>query len=49
VAAVPCAEYCSTGSCGQHINGLYHFSKSTAGHLLNCERDSCTCTDGHKC
>lgn len=51
VAAVPCREYCSDQSCGTHINGLYEFSKSTAGYLLTCQAEDydCRCTDENRC
>lgn len=51
LAAVPCLDFCTEASCGDHINELYDFSRSTSGKLLSC-RDkeySCRCIDGDKC
>lgn len=56
IAALPCADYCSTDSatgkstCGKHINALYDLDRSKSHHIYDCKREAdqhCQCsTDG---
>ena len=49
VAAVPCKDYCKSGSCGSHINALYTPSLSTKFELYDCNKVECRCTDSNRC
>ena len=49
VAAIPCQEFCTSKSCGKHIDALYQSSKSTSFTLYDCRHTDCTCSDYNRC
>ena len=49
LAAIPCKQFCSDKSCGDHINEHYDNEQSTSFYMYDCNSVKCVCTDGHKC
>lgn len=52
LAAIPCKNYCSSGTCGSHLNEIYDPRLSSTHHVFNCrtpEANQCVCVDHDRC
>ena len=49
VAAIPCAELCTSGSCGRHINPLFKAKESQSHFVYNCKVNTCVCSEEDRC
>ena len=49
VAAIPCSDFCTKGTCGSHINSLYKASMSDQFSLYDCTKVDCRCVEGTRC